>query len=189
MQAAAAALHVASQEGHVEIVRLLLSYRANPFLMTGNSRSALHIAVGKGHTEVVKLLAARMKALQQTAQEGKPEDPLPEPASEQPESTETSNNEGETSNSIRSISVDRESEAAEEILSCPITKTIMQDPVVAPDGHTYEREAITSWLRSHGKSPVTQQPMSIAALVPNLIVKHQIDMHLKEHTTTEERSA
>ena len=31
---------------------------------------------------------------------------------------------------------------------CPITGGLMLDPVVASDGHTYERQAITEWLGS-----------------------------------------
>lgn len=30
---------------------------------------------------------------------------------------------------------------------CPISREIMNDPVMAPDGHTYERRSITVWLR------------------------------------------
>ena len=29
---------------------------------------------------------------------------------------------------------------------CPIFQTIMIDPVLTDDGHTYEREAIEKWL-------------------------------------------
>eukprot|EP01084_Bolivina_argentea_P114742 204225_1 len=32
---------------------------------------------------------------------------------------------------------------------CPITKQIMQDPVMAFDGHSYERNAIESYLKIH----------------------------------------
>lgn len=30
---------------------------------------------------------------------------------------------------------------------CPITKAPMQDPVLCLDGHSYERKAITKWLK------------------------------------------
>jgi SUMO ligase MMS21 Smc5/6 complex component len=29
---------------------------------------------------------------------------------------------------------------------CPITLKIMEDPVIAADGHTYERSAIQEWI-------------------------------------------
>ena len=38
---------------------------------------------------------------------------------------------------------------------CPITLDVMQDPVVALDGHIYERNAIAEHFRYSDKSPVT----------------------------------
>ena len=32
-------------------------------------------------------------------------------------------------------------------LLCPITYEIMEDPVIAYDGHSYERKAIKEWYR------------------------------------------
>jgi hypothetical protein len=36
-------------------------------------------------------------------------------------------------------------EQLDEII-CPITLKIMTDPVIAADGHTYERSAISEWI-------------------------------------------
>jgi hypothetical protein len=33
-----------------------------------------------------------------------------------------------------------------EELSCPISMQLMTDPVVADDGHTYQRETIEEWI-------------------------------------------
>ena len=49
-------------------------------------------------------------------------------------------------------------------LQCPISHEIMVDPVVAADGHTYEREALARWF--HGfvslpNSPMTGKPMGV----------------------------
>ena len=44
---------------------------------------------------------------------------------------------------------------AREEYFCPITCEIMEDPVVAADGHTYERTAIAEWLEHHDLSPLT----------------------------------
>jgi hypothetical protein len=33
-----------------------------------------------------------------------------------------------------------------EELSCPISMQLMTDPVVADDGHTYQRHAIETWI-------------------------------------------
>jgi len=35
----------------------------------------------------------------------------------------------------------------------------MTDPVIFPDGYTYERSAIEEWLKKHANSPYTRQPM------------------------------
>ncbi len=51
----------------------------------------------------------------------------------------------------------------------------MRDPVIASDGHTYERSAIEGCFASLGsappRSPVTGQPMPNAALLPNLAIR------------------
>ena len=53
-------------------------------------------------------------------------------------------------------------------LTCPITGEILKDPVVATDGHTYERAAIERWLTDHQTSPLTNAPLVSKHLVPNL---------------------
>ncbi len=49
-------------------------------------------------------------------------------------------------------------------LICPITYQIFRDPVIAGDGHTYERTAIVRWIMEHGTSPLTRQPLNINEL-------------------------
>ncbi len=49
-------------------------------------------------------------------------------------------------------------------LICPITLQIFHDPVIAGDGHTYERAAIVRWILEHGTSPLTRQPLNINEL-------------------------
>ncbi|CAB9507404.1 U-box domain-containing protein [Seminavis robusta] len=50
---------------------------------------------------------------------------------------------------------------------CPITGEPMIDPVVAGDGHTYERAAIERWLQTSDKSPLTGSILLHKQLVPN----------------------
>lgn len=57
---------------------------------------------------------------------------------------------------------------------CPIDKQIMEDPVIAADGHTYERAAIQAWLAAHRTSPVTNAPLSDNKLIPNYTLKSWI---------------
>lgn len=55
----------------------------------------------------------------------------------------------------------------QEALMCPISRSMMRDPVVAADGHSYEREAITAWLRMSDLSPMTGLVLPSKALLPD----------------------
>jgi hypothetical protein len=46
----------------------------------------------------------------------------------------------------------------------------MRDPVVAADGHTYERSAIARWLGTSDKSPLTGSILPHKNLVPNYML-------------------
>ena len=54
---------------------------------------------------------------------------------------------------------------------CPITAEIMTDPVSTLDGFTYERTAITEWLRTNDTSPSTGAKLESKRLVPNVTVR------------------
>ena len=42
---------------------------------------------------------------------------------------------------------DEDAIAVPDVFKCPITKSLMKDPVLGPDGYTYDREAITNLYR------------------------------------------
>ncbi len=52
------------------------------------------------------------------------------------------------------------------------------DPVVTRDGYTYERSAITNWLQTHNKSPLTNLVLQDKSLVPNLALRRAIQHYL-----------
>ena len=52
-----------------------------------------------------------------------------------------------------------------DIYHCPITQQLMVQPVVAADGHHYEKDAIARWFASKRTSPRTNQRMTSAELV------------------------
>ena len=58
---------------------------------------------------------------------------------------------------------------------CPITQSVMADPVLGSDGRTYERSAITEWLRTHNTSPITREVMTTASLKPNYALRSLIE--------------
>lgn len=62
---------------------------------------------------------------------------------------------------------EQEGEALPNMPPCPITGFPMVDPVVAADGHTYERTAIARWLKTSDKSPMTGSILVHKELVPN----------------------
>lgn len=62
---------------------------------------------------------------------------------------------------------------------CPISREIMQDPVIAADGYTYERAAIESWIKTgNSQSPMTNSPLLSKHLTPNRTVKMLIQRHI-----------
>ncbi|VAI25749.1 unnamed protein product [Triticum turgidum subsp. durum] len=51
---------------------------------------------------------------------------------------------------------------------CPILKKVMQNPCLAADGYSYERDAMEMWLCDQNTSPVTKARLRDKKLVPNL---------------------
>lgn len=61
-----------------------------------------------------------------------------------------------------------------KFLQCPITHDLMSDPVIAADGHTYERAAIEEWLQTNATSPMTNEALPHLDLIPNYLVHAQL---------------
>ena len=154
---------MAAQEGHIEVVKLLVDSGADLFIAVGETGTALNIAAANRRTEVFTFLSARMQSI------------LPDASRSysflRRTTVATSSEATFFSDRVQHISM------LEDVLCCPITLDIMDHPVVAADGHTYERAAITQWIERNGKSPVTQQPLAVETLVPNLSMKHQIEIY------------
>ena len=59
---------------------------------------------------------------------------------------------------------------------CPITTELMRDPCIATDGHTYERQAIETWLLTNDTSPMTNMPLPDKwLLLPNNAMRSLIE--------------
>ena len=58
---------------------------------------------------------------------------------------------------------------------CPITRELMDDPVVAADGRLYERKELETWLATHTTSPVTNEDMARGPLVSCPPVRNAIE--------------
>ena len=59
--------------------------------------------------------------------------------------------------------------------------TLMDDPVVAADGHTYNRVDIENWFKEHDTSPLNHEPLESKALFPNMDKRRQINAWREEH--------
>ena len=67
-------------------------------------------------------------------------------------------------------------------LICSITQELLRDPVIASDGHTYERKSLITWLNAgnNNRSPVTNSLLentNVNNLVPNLVVASMANLH------------
>ena len=69
---------------------------------------------------------------------------------------------------------------APDALCCPISMEIMRDPVMAADGHTYERAEITAWFANNRTSPKTGAVLPHGSLIPNHAAKAMISDFLDE---------
>jgi hypothetical protein len=54
-----------------------------------------------------------------------------------------------------------------EAFYCPITLSLMHQPVIDPQGCTYEKVAIYKWIEVNGDSPVTREALTVDQLIPN----------------------
>jgi len=60
---------------------------------------------------------------------------------------------------------------------CHLTKAVMEDPVVAADGESYERSACEAGLAHHGAvSPLTGAALEHTTVVPNHALRNTIDL-------------
>ena len=69
-------------------------------------------------------------------------------------------------------------------LICLIIRNIFKDPVLANDGHTYDRDYITTWLEKSKKSPLTNEILDNNILNSNIILRKLL-MNLAARTPQE----
>lgn len=85
---------------------------------------------------------------------------------------------GNNENNFEKEKIKEKIKQLENILSesyiCPISKSIFEDPVLADDGQTYERNSINEWIKDNNKSPLTNEPFKSNELKTNYLIKSQI---------------
>ena len=65
-----------------------------------------------------------------------------------------------------------------ECFYCPITQDTMKDPVVLPDGYSFERLDVEEWVALHGTSPITRQQVSQGQIRPNKALREAIEIEM-----------
>ncbi len=97
---------------------------------------------------------------------------------------------------LPSTVVEEESKEEEEIVEnftvsvpdsfrCPINMTIMRNPVICADGHSYEKSAIQEWFRKSNKSPQTNLVLEHQILIPNHTLRKSIQEFIQYNTKTD----
>ena len=66
-------------------------------------------------------------------------------------------------------------------LLCPIGHSVMRDPVVTDDGHSYERCNIVRWFAKHTTSPLTGKKLRHTNVIPNLALRKTIAEWLERY--------
>jgi hypothetical protein len=65
--------------------------------------------------------------------------------------------------------------ALNDALYCPITFNLMHEPVIDPEGNTFEKVAVENWIRVNQNSPITRADLQIDQLYPNTAIKFLLD--------------
>ena len=60
-------------------------------------------------------------------------------------------------------------------LSLVCLQVVMVEPVIAADGHTYERAALEEWRLEHITSPVTGDFLAHMRIVPKILIRSAIE--------------
>jgi hypothetical protein len=71
-------------------------------------------------------------------------------------------------------------DAEYESFFCPISQEIMLDPVITPQGISYDRKCILDWLKKQRCCPLTKTPLNEKDLITNYALKNTIDDYLRK---------
>jgi len=83
-----------------------------------------------------------------------------------------------------------EEEIPEGPFICPITRSLMKNPVMASDGHTYEHDAIREHIRRQGanaKSPKINLRLAHHDLTPNINLRQSIEEEIEKRMQEKKR--
>ncbi len=78
----------------------------------------------------------------------------------------------------------KDSDNIPHLFQCPISQATMREPVVAEDGHNYERESITQWFQNNNTSPMTNEIIG-KLLIPNHDLRSEIEQWQEKQESQE----
>jgi hypothetical protein len=81
----------------------------------------------------------------------------------------------------RARSATRVKQIDPEHLTCMLTATLFEDPVIAPSGHTFEKWALLEWLERNPTDPMTREPLTKDQLYPNRAVLEAVDDYKRNY--------
>lgn len=82
------------------------------------------------------------------------------------QSTPTSSHDEESVHSPDEEEEEEEEEEVDDWMNCPITLTVMRDPVRTVYGHYFERSSLLTWLEKSTECPFTRQPLRRDQILP-----------------------
>ena len=77
--------------------------------------------------------------------------------------------------------INSDEEEDENFGICPITKQYMKNPVLAPSGNYYEKDAILKWINENKNDPLTKEPLSADILIEDNDYKKAIIEYKRKH--------
>lgn len=137
-------LHAASMSGHCSACDYLLLHGATLDAVDTDGDTPLHLACLEGNVRAALLLVSRGADIRAKNRAAKcPTDLLKACSS-------------------------TDFEELRKLCECPVTHELFRDPVLAADGHTYERAALTEWLqRGSVRSIRTNSLLPTTSFTPN----------------------
>ena len=69
-----------------------------------------------------------------------------------------------------------------ENLICPITGSIMVNPVILTSGHTYEQNSIMEWFWLKNTDPITNKIVDTSVLIPNYNLRSSINVFIDKYS-------
>lgn len=77
---------------------------------------------------------------------------------------------------------DKKASAPDYLIDSAFSCEIMEDPVIASDGITYNRREIEEWFKNHDTSPKTGEILKSKGLIPNISIRNAIEEWKKRNS-------